>query len=119
MINARIVMTVDVACPLGIGVHQRAVAAPILGRGVGVDDLGPHRRLESRQEPVVPIGEWIPQRLVGEGKQMAEVRIGLVRRLRESMVECAAPRARNVRQQPIENLASVLIDVQTKIQKVP
>ena len=63
---------VEVARAVNVG--KATIAAPVLGSGVGVDDLGYRvQTAQPAQQTVVLLGERVGQLVVGEGKLVAEL----------------------------------------------
>ena len=109
----------DVARAGEVGVDQRGVAAPVLGRGVDRVDLRHAAELalpiqQPADSPVCRVGLGV----VGERHQVPEAGRRLIRRLGEAVVELAAPPARHLGQQPVEHLTPVLVQVQTEVEEV-
>src|SRR5205085_3531824 len=85
------------------------------GRGVLRDHVGAQRA--ARAGDRVGLLEAREREDVGRIEERG-VRLRVARRLREAVVEAAAPRARGVREDPVERDAPPLVGVEALIQEV-
>src|SRR6185312_13601013 len=99
--------------------EQRAIAAPVFGGAVGVDDPGhPTPCSLPRQDAVRPSIKGIGCLAIGKGEEMTEARRRLHRRLGEAMVELAASCTGYVRVEPVVGHASRFVLIESEIEKV-
>ena len=94
---------------------QRSVPAPILGRCIGVDDLGSNA-------PAGHLGEYAlfsVRLLIKKRGQVIHAPVGQARRLPEPDVELAHFAAGHVGQHPLEDDPACFVTVQTQVQHLP
>src|SRR6266849_1715688 len=109
----------DVVGTTRVRMDQRAVGTPVFGCRVGRKDPGHATQLPLAAKQTIRL----PSDRVGllvrrEREQTAKaLRIGL-RRLTVALVELAAARASHVRNQPIEYLATVFVEVEAVIDEL-
>ena len=104
---------------LDVGVHEGGVAAPVLGRRVGQDELRQLAlRLEAREQRAALAGHRIDRGDVGEREQASDRAGGVQRRLTEALVELAAAGAGDVRHHAVEDRAPRLVLVQAEVEEV-
>src|SRR5207302_1612881 len=102
-----------------VDMREGGVAAPVLGRGVGVDDLRDAAAgAVALQEAVRPLTERVGHLIVGEGECVAKAGRELDRGLGEAVVELAPAGAGDMNKAAIEDLAAGFIDVQAKIEEM-
>src|SRR5258706_11374365 len=92
----------DIARTLGVRMGERGVAPVIFGRAVRVENL---QGASARREPPVQV-------LVGGGLDVVHHVRPVLRVLAEPLVELAAETAGDVRDDPVERFAAVLVEIQ-------
>ena len=96
------------------------VPAPVLRRGVGVDDLRQALpRAEPVEEPLAPPRARVRLGLVGEWEAVSEARGRLHRGLSVAVVELPAPPSRDVDVHPVEHPVSRLVPVEPGMEEGP
>ena len=110
----------DVALAHHVGVHERAVAAPVLGGAVDAEDL---RHATAPAQPLEQRPPLSAHRIllldVRERKEAADRVHGIERWLAEAAVELPAPRPRHVGNDRVEDGPAALVFVQGQIEHVP
>ena len=103
-----------------IAVGEPGVAAPVLRRRIGVEDL------RHAAECALPVEQPGPAprvrlrlRLVGEWEAMPEARSRLHRGLPVAVIELAAPPARDVGEHSVEHLVASFVAVESGVQEGP
>src|SRR5262245_53697531 len=105
--------------------HQRCRTAVILIGRVGVEDLGNHIvLLRADEDTSFPAGHRIGLLQIREREDIGRIvkvekRTRIARRLRELMIEIAAPSSRNVCPNPVKDSAPLLIAIKSLIEKCP
>ena len=103
-----------------VAVGEPRVPAPVLRRGVGVDDLRrAARRPRPVEQPFAPSGAGVGPGLVGEREAVPEARGRLHRGLSVAVVELAAPPARDVDVHPVEHALPRLVPVEAGVEEGP
>ena len=101
-------------------VGEPRVPAPVLRRGVGVDDLR-HALLRAQpvEEPLPSPRARVRLRLVGEREAVTEARGRLHRGLSVAVVELPAPPPRDVDVHPVEHRLTRLVAIETGMEEGP
>src|SRR5438445_13759881 len=109
----------DIARAARVRMDQRGVGAPVFGCRVGGKNLGHATQLALAPQQAIRLAGERVRLLVGcEWEQPAEaLRIGLGR-LTVALVELAAARARHVWHQPVEDLPTAFVEVETVVQQL-